>query len=81
MKSMARSHVWWPKLDANLEKLARECPQRIQTRNAPPSAPLFPWTWPSGPWKRIHIDFATHEEKHYLVLVDAYSKWPEVEKQ
>lgn len=78
MKSMARSHVWWPKLDADLERITRACRQCSKTRNAPPAAPLCPWTWPSGPWKRVHVDFATSEGKHYLILVDAYSKWPEV---
>ena len=52
MKSMAPSHVWWPKLDADLEKTARECPQCIKTHNAPPPAPLIPWMWPSSPWKK-----------------------------
>ena len=75
---MARSHGWWPKLDANLERITRACRQCSKTRNAPPAAPLCPWTWPSGPWKRVHVDFATSEGKHYLILVDAYSKWPEV---
>jgi transposase InsO family protein len=75
---MARSHVWWPQLDSDIEDTARKCTHCIKTKNAPPLSPLLPWTWPSAPWKRIHIDFATHEEKHYLVLVDAHSKWPEV---
>ena len=58
MKSMAQSHIWWPKLDADLEKTTLT--QCIKTRNAPPPAPFIPWTWPLSPWKRIHIDFATH---------------------
>ena len=76
MKSMARSHVWWPKLDADLERITRAFWQCSKTRNA--LAPLCPWTWPSGPWKRVYVDFATSEGQHYLILVDAYSKWPEV---
>lgn len=76
-KSMALSQVWWPKLDADLKKTAWQCSFYIKIRNASLAAPLFPWTWPSGPWKRIHIGFATHEEKHYLVMVVSYSTWPE----
>ena len=29
-------------------------------------------------WQRVHVDFATHQAKHYLIMVDAHSKWPEV---
>ena len=42
------------------------------------SRPLFPWSCPIAPWQRIHVDFATHESNHYLIIVDSRSKWPEV---
>ena len=78
MKATARSHVWWPGIDGDIEETARKCQQCIKTRKAPPAAPLFPWSWPTTPWQRIHVDFATHQSNHYLVIVDAHSKWPEV---
>eukprot|EP00731_Ephydatia_muelleri_P001201 Em0001g1201a len=41
--------------------------------------PLHPWEFPGYPWRRIHLDFAGPiEGKMLLVIVDAYSKWPEV---
>jgi hypothetical protein len=44
-------------------------------------AAVHPWTYPSGPWSRVHIDFATPKMGiNYLVVVDAYSKYPEVVK-
>jgi transposase InsO family protein len=47
----------------------------------PAKAPVHPWTFPSQPWSRIHIDFAGPiAGKMYLVVVDAYSKFPEVVK-
>ncbi len=78
MKAMARSHVWWPKIDSVIEETVRSCQQCSKNRTAPPAAPLHPWTWPSIPWQRIHIDFATYQGNHYLIVVDAHSKWPEV---
>lgn len=78
MKATARSHVWWPGIDSNIEETARRCQQCSNTRKAPPVAPLSPWSWPTAPWHRIHIDFATHQSNHYLIVVDAHSKWPEV---
>ena len=78
MKAAARSHVWWPGIDSAIEERARGCKQCFKTRKAPQVAPLSPWSWPTAPWQRIHIDFATHQSNHYLIVVDAHSKWPEV---
>ena len=78
MKAAAHSHVWWPGIDSDIQERACGCKQCFKTRKAPQAAPLFPWSWPTAPWQRIHIDFATHQSNHYLIIVDAHSKWPEV---
>ncbi|XP_033095838.1 uncharacterized protein K02A2.6-like [Anneissia japonica] len=41
-------------------------------------SPMTPWIWPNQPWKRIHIDYAQKDKRDYLVVVDSYSKWPEL---
>ena len=44
------------------------------------SSPLHPWEWPQKPWSRLHIDYAgPFLGKMFLVTVDAYSKWLEVQ--
>ena len=50
---------------------SKECPP-------PPVLPLHPWTWPTQPWRRIHIDFAEKDFTFFLLVVDSHSKWPEV---
>ena len=46
----------------------------------PAKAPLHPWAWPGLSWERIHVDFAGPiQRKMLLVIVDAHSKWPEVQ--
>ena len=79
MKSLARSHVWWPAIDKDLENCAKSCRDCQAIKNAPPKAPLHPWEWPTAPWKRIHVDFAGPVDgKMLLITTDAHSKWPEV---
>ena len=63
-KSIARSHVWWPKIDQEIEKVTRECQSCNKTRRAPLASPLLLWSWPTAPWQRVHVDFATHQAKH-----------------
>ncbi len=76
MKALARSHVWWPGLDKNLEERASACQS---VKQAPAAAPLHPWIWPTKPWQRVHINFAgPFQGKMYFLAVDAHSKWPEV---
>ena len=58
MKSIARSHFWWPQLDVEIETVATSCSTCQQSQNCPALAPLHTWTWPETPWHRVHIDFA-----------------------
>ncbi|XP_030621125.1 uncharacterized protein K02A2.6-like [Chanos chanos] len=79
MKSLARSYVWWPGIDKQIEDLTKGCSGCHRVQNAPPQAPLHPWEWPSAPWQRVHIDFAgPFMNSMFLIVVDAHSKWPEV---
>ena len=79
MKALARSYVWWPKLDADIEVLARSCTKCILNQENPAQAPIHPWEFPSTPWQRVHVDHAgPMDGETYLVVVDAYSKWLEV---
>ena len=76
MKSLARSYIWWPKMDRDIEDLVKKCSVCQETRASPQAAPLHPWQWPTSPWSRIHLDFAGPYMGHmFLVIVDAHSKW------
>lgn len=80
MKAVARSYMWWPNIDKDLEALAKSCKECASVKRAPPKVPLHPWTWPQKPWQRAHLDFAgPFQGSMFFLAVDAYSKWPEVE--
>ena len=61
-----------------LKKNSGSCEGCIQSRNRPQQAKIHPWTPPEGPWQRLHVDFATKYDMMFLIVVCAYSKWPEV---
>ena len=80
MKGLARSRVWWPSITRDIETCVQSCVACQGQRNQPPPVPLHPWPLSREPWERIHIDFAGPVDGiYYLVLVDSYSKWIEVE--
>ena len=79
MKEFSRSFFWWPKLDNDIEQLARKCSGCQVNQKTPSKASLHPWEWPSAPWERIHIDFAgPFMGNMFLIAVDAHTKWPEI---
>lgn len=79
MKALARSYVWWPKIDKDIEAKINVCKECQKTRHMPCKARLHPWEWARAPWSRIHIDFAGPINGcYFLIVIDAYSKWLEV---
>ena len=79
MQQLARSIVWWPGIDKDLENKVRQCEQCALAQKSPPHVPLHPWDWPSRPWARLHVDYAgPFMGKMFLVLIDAHSKWMDV---
>jgi len=79
MKRIARTLVWWPGLDKEIEQQVHSCVECQINLPAPPSSPLQPWRWPTRPWTRLHADFAgPFLGSMFLVVVDAHSKWIEV---
>ncbi|XP_039759571.1 uncharacterized protein K02A2.6-like [Pararge aegeria] len=80
MKQLARNYLWWSGLDADIERVCRECTVCAALRAQPPPAPLHSWEWPVEPWSRLNVDFlGPFRNKYYLVILDAHSKWLEVE--
>ena len=69
MKALARSFVWWPGLDQDLEVVAAKCDKCKLTASMPATVPQHPWQHSSSPWDRIHIDFGEWNQKHFLVVV------------
>jgi transposase InsO family protein len=82
MKAIAREHVYWPGLNSEIERLVRLCEACQEAAKKSPKSPLHPWEIPSEVFERIHTDFAgpCSDGSTYLLIVDSYSKWPEVFK-
>lgn len=81
MKQIARNYVWWETLDSDIERICSECAACVSQRAQPAPAPLHSWPWPEEPWSRLNVDFlGPLNNRYYLIIVDAHSKWIEVER-
>jgi len=79
MKSLSRLHVWWPTINTDIEQTVRSCSNCQEAARDPVRVPLHQWDTPRNPWQRLHIDYAgPYRGTMWLLVIDAYSKWPEV---
>jgi len=79
MKQLARRHCFWNSFDKDIEKLVKECQPCALVKSAPAKAPTHHWEAPENNFDRVHIDYAgPFLDHHFLILVDAKSKWLEV---
>ena len=78
--SLMRSYAYWLKMDQDIEKMIREY-KGCQLAAKTPPIKTQPWPKTDIPWTRIHIDYARPlKGYYYLVMVDSFSKWPEIYK-
>ena len=57
MKSLARSYLWWPSMDSDIESRVKNFHLCQQNLNAPAKTPLHRWEWPERAWSRVHVDY------------------------
>ena len=77
MKQLARSAVYWPRIDSQIEDTCRGCVSCAEHQNKPPKPANHPWMMPEKPWSRIHVDHAINfMGNNWLIVTDAYSKYP-----
>lgn len=78
MKSCARSLMFWPGIDKEIEALCAACIPCCANRQNPTKVELTPWPVEEEPWKRVHVDVCGPiKGKHLLILIDSCTKWLE----
>ncbi|UYV69327.1 K02A2.6-like, partial [Cordylochernes scorpioides] len=73
----ARETVWWPGISEEIAETVRKCSVCIQEAVSK-HEPLIPTNFPSRPWQKIGMDLFKFENKWYLVVIDYYSRFPEM---
>ena len=76
MKQLARMHCWWPKIEIDIENMAKSC-RICATLASKPRKDFQPWPEPEHVWTRVHMDFlGPLWNSKWLVVIDAKSKFP-----
>ena len=77
-----RDKVWFPNMSKRVQEYVQSCLGCVAAVPFNPPAPITKRTPPSGPWKVCCADYkgpiGGPRGYYFHVLIDTYSKWPEV---
>lgn len=77
-KKRAREVLFWPNMNRDVENLVKTCEPCQKHQKQHTAEPLLSHKLPSEPWQKVSTDLFELDRKHYIVIVDAYSNYPEV---
>lgn len=77
-KRRARQSLFWMNMNADIERKIKLCDtcQKFQNKNQ--KEPMISHDVPNNVWEKIGVDIFEFEGKDYLILVDYFSKYPEI---
>ncbi|XP_055918537.1 uncharacterized protein K02A2.6-like [Eupeodes corollae] len=79
MKTIARGHVYWPRIDEDIATYVRQCQSCATAAKSPIKTTLQSWPITTSPMEIIHIDIAGPTDGFfYFIVVDSFSKWLDV---
>ena len=76
----AREVFYWPRMNAEFKDFILKCDICNSYKPAQPQEPLMPHEIPSRPWQKVGSDLFLFDHRFYLITVDYYSSFFEVDK-
>ncbi|UYV69703.1 K02A2.6-like [Cordylochernes scorpioides] len=74
----AKGFIYWPGMNKEIEEFINNCSICQQTSRANLKEPMPPHQAPEYPWQKVGIDIFQIESSKYLLIVDYFSKYPEI---
>lgn len=75
----AQQSIWWPGISQQLEGTITSCRKCLE-KGGVPTEPLTIKPLPDRPWVKVGTDLFYHRGSTYLLVVDYYSKFLEVQQ-
>ncbi|CAI5673637.1 unnamed protein product [Oreochromis niloticus] len=79
-KNRARDLLFWPGMGKQIEEAVGACSTCQERRTANPKEPLLSHAIPERPWQVIATDLFTWNSEDYIIIVDYYSRFLELER-
>ena len=78
-KALLREKVWFQKIDELTEHLVKSCIPCQSAVQHHPREPLQMSKLSHAPWQEVSVDFCEVGGSYLLVVIDNYSRYPEVQ--
>ena len=78
-KQRARAVLFWPNMNAEIEEAVSLCSICQEYRKSQAHESMIPHPIPDRPWAKVGVDVFHIKHENFLLLVDYYSKFPEVQ--
>ena len=79
-KQRARSVIFWPRMTKDIEEYIKHCYACTRLQNSNQKEPLRPHDIPDLPWEKIGCDLFYKNGEYFLITVDYYSRFFEVDR-
>ncbi|XP_062589078.1 uncharacterized protein K02A2.6-like [Saccostrea cucullata] len=76
----AKSTLFWPGIIMQLKDIIEQCNICNRYRNAQQKEPMIPHQIPNRPWQKVAADIMFFGNTRYLITVDYFSKFIEVNR-
>ena len=76
----ARAVMYWPGLTEDVRMMVESCPSCQEKLPDNQKEPLLPHAVPHTPWAKVAADNFEFQGRSFLLIVDYFSKYPEVLK-
>ena len=80
-KNRAKEVMFWPGMNSQTEDAVSNCPACTEHQSSNPKEPMIAHKLPDRPWQNVATDLLELENEQYLIVVDYYSRYFELESR
>ncbi|XP_055911526.1 uncharacterized protein K02A2.6-like [Eupeodes corollae] len=78
-QGLAKDIVFWPNINNDIQNIVTDCETCMRHRSSQPKEPLQPHEIQPIPWYKVGTDLFEFNKQIYLLVVDYWSKYIEIE--